>query len=219
MHRRLNTVQHTYLAPPKGVHHLAIDRMTTKHFQSPILTIFTRRVPPKHQKQYAEWTSGINAEAAKFPGSRGATVLRSGPDQTEFHTLLQFDSPDHLEHWLDSDERAEWLERLEGITIECEEVNSLTGMERWFTLPSQAVAQAPPRYKSALLLLLGLYPVSYLMQWLASPITGAIAEPVARLLTMSMTIVVMVWAVMPALTWVFFWWLYPERRRDSAGVT
>ena len=191
--------------------------MTTKHFQSPILTIFTRRVPPKHQQQYEEWTRGINAEAAKFAGSRGTTVLRSGHDKSEFHTLLQFDSPEHLEHWLDSDVRAEWLARLEGITIECEEINSLTGMERWFTLPNQAVAQAPPRYKSALLLLLGLYPTSYLMQWLMSPVTGPLTEPLSRLLTMSATIVVMVWAVMPALTWVFFWWLYPERRRVGQG--
>lgn len=188
--------------------------MTTKCFRSPVITIFSRSVRPGHIEQYEQWTTGINAEAAKFPGSQGATVLRAGVDRREFHTILQFDTPDHLEGWLDSPKRAEWLERLTGIVIETEEVNSLTGMERWFTLPSQGVAQAPPRYKTALLLLLGLYPVTYLMAWIFSPLAASLTPPLLKLVVMIATIVVMVWGVMPGLTRVFFWWLYPEREKD-----
>lgn len=82
-------------------------------------------------------------EAANFPGSQGATVLRSRADRREFHTILQFDTPDHLQGWLESPERAICLERLSGIVIESEEVNSLTGMERWFT-PPPPVYPPPP---------------------------------------------------------------------------
>lgn len=184
--------------------------MTTKHFRSPIITVFSRRVRAGHEQQYEEWTRGINAEAAKFAGSQGATVLRTGTDRREFHTILQFDSPESLENWLHSPVRAAWLQRLEGITIESQEVNSLTGMERWFTLPSQAVAQAPPRFKTALLLLLGLYPTSLVMPLLLSPATSHLPPPLGKLLTMVCTIVLMVWGVMPMLTRLFFWWLYPD---------
>lgn len=189
--------------------------MTAKHFPNPILTIFSRTVRPGHEADYAEWTRGINATAARFPGNQGATVVRSGPHERDFHTLLQFDSPAHLDGWLKSHERAEWLAKLEGITIDSEEINSLTGMERWFTLPGQGVAQAPPRWKSALLLLVGLYPTSFLMPWLLTPILGSSPAWLTKLLIMIVTIVLMVWGVMPLLTRLFFGWLYPQRERPT----
>lgn len=184
----------------------------TKCFRSPIITIISRTIRPGHEQQYEEWSKGINAALASFAGSQGATVLRTGAGEREFHTLLQFDSPENLQSWLDSTERADWLARLEGITIDSEEVNSLTGMERWFTLPSQSVAQAPPRYKSALLILIALYPLSYLVPLVLYPLTRHFPDPLAKLLAMIITIVLMVWFAMPGLTRLFFWWLYPERR-------
>lgn len=187
----------------------------TKHFPSPIITVFSRRVLPGHEQQYEDWTRGINAAAAQFPGSLGATVLRSGANRCEFHTVLQFDSAEHMDAWLESPQRAEWVDKLSGITIESEEVNSLTGMERWFTLPSQGVAQAPPRWKTALLLLLGLYPVTYVVAWMFSPATGNLPAPLTKLITMSVTIAVMVWGVMPVLTRLFFGWLYPQRHKTA----
>jgi len=187
----------------------------TKHFSSPIITVFSRRVLRGHEQQYEDWTRGINAAAAQFPGSLGATVLRSGANQCEFHTVLQFDSAEHMDAWLESPERAEWVDQLSGITIESEEINSLTGMERWFTLPSQGVAQAPPRWKTASLLLLGLYPASYLMAWLIGPFTAELPGPLEKLIIMIATIVVMVWGVMPGLTRLFFGWLYPNRHKAA----
>jgi uncharacterized protein len=185
--------------------------MTTRHFPNPIITIFSRKVRPGFEDQYQDWIKGINAQVAKFQGSQGATVLRSGKDGREFHTILQFETPECLEGWLTSNVRAQWLEKLESICVESEEVNSLTGMERWFTLPSQSVSQAPPRYKSATLLLLGLYPLSFLIPWLMSPIVDSWPSAFAKLLTMIITIILMVWLVMPQLTKLFFWWLYPEK--------
>ena len=188
----------------------------TRHFQSPVLTIFSRRVRAGSEADYEAWTRGINAALAKFDGSLGSTVLRAGPDRREFHTLLQFDTPENLKGWLDSPERAEWLTKLAGIIIESEEVNSLTGLERWFTLPSQAVAQAPPKWKTALLLLLGLYPLSFLMPWLLTPYTTWLHVAIEKLALMIPTIILMVWVVMPFLTRVFFWWLYPARKLGAS---
>jgi antibiotic biosynthesis monooxygenase (ABM) superfamily enzyme len=184
----------------------------TRHFNSPVLTIFSRRVRHGHEADYEAWTRGINAALAQFDGSLGATVLRTGPHRREFHTLLQFETPEHLKAWLDSPVRAEWLKKLEGIIIESEEVNSLTGLERWFTLPSQGVAQAPPKWKTALLLLIGLYPLSFLMPWLLTPYTSWLHMAIEKLALMIPTIILMVWVIMPLLTRVFFWWLYPKRK-------
>ena len=111
-----------------------------------------------------------------------------------------------------SEERADWLAKLESITLDSEEVSSLTGMERWFTLPDRSVTQAPPKYKSATLLLLGLYPLVLVLGPLLQPLIGSWPSALQILVSLVVSIPLMVWIVMPQLTRLFFGWLYPEHR-------
>ena len=184
--------------------------MTTKHFPTPVTTIFSRRVRPGSEAQYEEWLAGIGRETSSFPGSQGTTVIRPGPGRAEYVALVQFDSTDNLERWLSSRERASWLEKLESICLESEEIASLTGMERWFTLPDRAVSQAPPRYKSAVLVFLGLYPLVLALNPLLAPLLGSWPFPLRTLVSLLVSVPLMVWIVMPWLTRCFFNWLYPQ---------
>jgi antibiotic biosynthesis monooxygenase (ABM) superfamily enzyme len=109
-----------------------------------------------------------------------------------------------------SEERADWLAKLESITLESEEMSSLTGMERWFTLPDRSVTQAPPKYKSAVLVFLGLYPLVLVLNLLSGPLTGSWPAALRILVSLVVSVPLMVWVIMPQLTRLFFGWLYPE---------
>ena len=182
----------------------------TKQFPSPVTTIFARRVRSGFEPQYEEWLRGINRTSAQFPGHQGTTILRPGVGRTEYIAIVQFDSAQNLERWLVSKERADWLAKLESITLESEEMSSLTGMERWFTLPDRSVTQASPKYKSALLVFLGLYPLVLTPNLLWAPLTGTWPAALRILVSLAVSIPLMVWVIMPQLTRLFFGWLYPE---------
>lgn len=190
-----------------------------KQFPCPVTTIFSRRVKPGFEQQYEEWLRGINAVSAQFPGAQGTTVVRPGHDQGEFVAIVQFDSIENLDRWIESPERAAWLEKLGAITLDSEEVASMTGMERWFTLPNRSVTQAPPRYKSALLLLLGLYPSALVVGWMLQPLLAPLPRSLQLLVSQMVLIPIMVWLIMPQLTRLFFAWLYPEHEPHQQNST
>ncbi|GJM44478.1 MAG: hypothetical protein DHS20C21_13200 [Gemmatimonadota bacterium] len=171
--------------------------------------MFARRVRAGFESQYDEWLKGISRTASGFPGSQGTTVLRPGEGREEYIAISQFASAEDLERWLCSTERRQWLEKLESITLDHEEVTSLTGMERWFTLPNRAVTQPPPRYKTAVLVLAGLYPLVLLLDLILSPFLTALPGPLQVFVSLVVSIAIMVWGVLPQLTRLFFRWLYP----------
>ena len=184
----------------------------TKQFPCPVTTIFARRVKPGSEERYETWLRGINQAAAGFPGHQGVTVLRPEAGRAEYVVVAQFDSTENLDRWLDSEERRGWLEQVEPLTLDAQEVSTMTGMERWFTLPDRSVANAPPRWKSALLLLLGLYPTVLILGPLMQPLVASWPTPLKVFLSVGVSIPIMVWGVMPMLTRLFFGWLYPESR-------
>jgi uncharacterized protein len=56
----------------------------------------------------------------------------------EYRVVYRFDTREHLQAWLDSDERAVWLGRAEPHLIGPMRTQVLTGLETWFTLPGRA---------------------------------------------------------------------------------
>jgi heme-degrading monooxygenase HmoA len=102
-----------------------------KHFPSPVTTIFARRVRPGFERQYEEWLAGITDVSSRFAGNQGTTILRPGAERAQYIAIVQFDSAANLGCWMDSPERAAWCAKLDAITLDSEEVSTLTGMERW----------------------------------------------------------------------------------------
>jgi hypothetical protein len=100
------------------------------HLEGPVTTTVTRRVKPGH---------GAADEAFRpTPGQGG-----------EYRTVYRYDSAAHLQAWMDSPEPAAWLERTEPHVARPMRTQILTGLESWFTLPTQPGVPPPP-YKMAL---------------------------------------------------------------------
>ncbi len=185
--------------------------------QGPVTTTVTRRVKPGHEPFYDQFLEGIIAAASKFPGHLGVDVFRpESATAGEYRIVYRFDTDDHLRAWLDSDERAAWVERAEPHVIGPMSTRFMTGLETWFTMPAGANVPPPPAYKMALLTWITIFPLITLVVIALDPLLEKL-ELVPRLaVTTAVTVPIMTWLVMPRITRLLRGWLYrnasPSRR-------
>jgi hypothetical protein len=111
---------------------------------------------------------GIATDAHKFKGHLGVSVIRPWEHtRPEYVAIVKFDQYSNLKTWLQSDIRQEWIARLQPLIEKPETVQTLTGLETWFTLPNKLQAP-PPRYKMVL--------VTWLAVFLTLPIPNRLLE-------------------------------------------
>lgn len=191
----------------------AVQELGAPDMTESVTTIFSREIRPGHEARYEEWLAGISNSSSKFEGNQGTTILRPAEGREQYIAITQFDSAKNLDVWMVSSEREDWLSKLNSIQVCREEVMSLAGVERWFTLPGSAQSQMPPRYKTAALVLLGLYPLVLILNVLLSPLLAGLPVPLQTLCSLILSVSLMVWAVLPALTKLFGRWLHPHHKR------
>lgn len=172
----------------------------------------SRRVKPGHKALYEQVLEGIIAAASAFPGHLGVEVFRPQTPAGEYRTVYRFDSAEHLQAWLDSDERAAWLERAEPHVIGPMRTSFMTGLETWFTLPAQPGATPPPPYKMALLTWITIFPLITATVAVTGPLLEGLPLAVRLAITTGLTVPLMTWVVMPRVTRLLRGWLYPHHR-------
>jgi antibiotic biosynthesis monooxygenase (ABM) superfamily enzyme len=192
---------------------MGVDPELPAEVEGPVTTTVTRRVKPGHEAAYEQFLAGISGAARAFPGYLGVEVFRPVPGgDGEYRIIYRFDSAAHLRAWLDSAEHAAWLARAEPHVAGPIQAQVLTGLESWFTLPSQPGAPPPPPYKMALVTWATIFPLITLVVVATAPLLGG-WPLVARLaVTTGVTVPLMTWVVMPRVTRLLHRWLYPDRR-------
>jgi uncharacterized protein len=188
------------------------DRDLAQGDDPPVTAVASRRVKPGREAEFEEWVMGILAAANEFPGYLGSEVLRPSddPDDDEYKIVFRFDHASNLHAWETSEERKRWLRRSRPLLHEKEEVHVLTGLETWFTLPSKPGEPAPPRYKMAIVTWLAVFPVvavifSLFGQWL-----NLLPTLVRTLVFTAVMVTLMTYVIMPRMTRLFSFWLYPD---------
>ncbi len=188
------------------------DQNPTPRGDPPVTAVASRRVKPGHEQAFEEWVSGILTVVNTFPGYLGSEVLRpSDPEDDEYRIVFRFDHASNMRAWQSSEERQRWLRKARPHLREKEKVRVLTGLETWFTLPSKPGAPAPPRYKMAIVTWLAVFPVvavifSLFGQWL-----NLLPTLVRTLVFTAVMVTLMTYVIMPRMTRLFSFWLYPDR--------
>jgi len=186
------------------------------HFPAQVTTMITRRVRPGKETEYKHWLEGIALAAHDYAGHQGVIFLGPhGPEPVQYTAIFTFDTSANLARWMQSDERRRWLRQAEGLVVDDGEIQTMTGLERWFMLPDRSVTQAPPRIKMALLTALGVYPLLLVLNYALHPLVGQWPTPLRLLASLMIGIPLMTWHIMPTLSRLFFTWLYPEPRRET----
>lgn len=178
----------------------------------PVTAVASRCVKPGHEDEFEEWATGITAEAGRFDRYLGSNIFRPNSDaDDEYQIVFKFDHASNLDLWQNSNERRRWNERARNLIKEEPKVQVLTGLETWFTLPSKNGAPPPPRYKLVVVTWIAVFPLAILVFMLLQPLLGN-APAVLRTLVFTVTMVsMMTYVVMPRMTRLFSFWLYPKK--------
>ena len=179
----------------------------------PVTAVASRRVKRGREQEFEEWLSGILAAASEAPGYLGSEVLRPSDNEVdnEYRVVFRFDHASNLHTWENSEERQRWLRKAEPLH-HGEKVHVLTGLETWFTLPSRAGEPAPPRYKMVVVTWLGVFPIVTIIFSLFGHWLSLLPTLVRTLLFTAVMVTLMTYLVMPRMTRLFAFWLYPDRK-------
>jgi len=185
--------------------------------------VITHHIQPDMRQDFDEWLLGVTADAARFAGQQGVTVLRpEDAADTEYVVIARFATFEDLRRWEDSPERAEWLSRLAPLVTEEPTYQTESGLEAWFRLPGHQVVVPPGKKKMAVVILFAIYPLILIV----APLLGALLSGTPYLaVSVSLTpafftrtlvsavilVVLMTWFAMPLLTKLLRGWLYPTR--------
>ena len=101
------------------------------------------------------------------------------------------------------------MERLQPLIEKPETIQTLTGLETWFTLPNKPMKAPPPRYKMAIVIWLGVFFTISILNRLLVPLLAELPVLLRTLLVTGLTVTLLTYVIMPRLTQLFRKWLYP----------
>ena len=175
----------------------------------PVTVIVSRRVKPEAVSAFETLSDEMSRRASQFYGYMGATLFRPvSPDDPEYRMIFKFTDEASLAEWERSEERAEMLEKLEGLLISPTEREQVSGLVTWFSLPSQNPVKPPPRYKMTIVSWLALYPAATLIFWLFGPWLAHLPLLLRTLVVTAVLMILMSYVLMPFMTKRFAFWLF-----------
>ena len=169
-------------------------------------------VKPGREQEYEQWLHDISRIAQEFEGHCGVSFIRP-QDSTnpEYAIVLKFDCYKHLKEWMDSPVRQRWIDKAKPLVQQDQDVQILTGLETWFTLPGKLVQHPPKRYKMTILTALAVFAVAQILGIIVVPALIGL-PPLLRSFALTVfTVFLLTYVVMPRVTQLFYHWLYPKR--------
>jgi antibiotic biosynthesis monooxygenase (ABM) superfamily enzyme len=180
-----------------------------------VTVVVSHPVRPADEEEFLEWQGRVTDAERGFAGFRGSQLSRPVPGvQEDWTAVFSFDTEEHLNAWLESPQRKKLLDEARQFQdFELHRVSSPFGS--WFSLGRDADGEAPADWKTALSVLVGLYPTVVLLTLGISEIweDGELWETL--LLGNILSVSLLTWVVMPIVTRALGFWLAPAPGRAS----
>lgn len=175
-----------------------------------VTVVIRHQVRPGARTQYLQWLERIIPVAARFPGHRGVSVVRPSGEGDSYTITIRFDGLGQAQEWLSSSVRHALMGQALRMLEHAEEVETVTGLELWFT-PLAEQQRAPP-YKQFLLILSVIYPLTLVLSWTLAPLFATTPflqrQTVSVLMVSTIVVGLMTYVVMPRYTRLVRKWLY-----------
>ncbi|MTH98298.1 antibiotic biosynthesis monooxygenase [Roseibium sp. RKSG952] len=192
-----------------------------KESSVPVTVVVSQKVKAQHARDYQKWQLEIDKVARTYPGFMGTEMIKPIKGiQKEWVVVFRFDSPEHLENWFSSDDHKRLIKKAEPFFDKVNYKRIGRGFEDWFnhTYGEQAAETSPPQWKMAMIILLVLYPLVMIISDWILPFIKALPFAHQMFVSNVISVAVLTWFVMPAITWAFEFWLRvtpPVSRRTT----
>jgi antibiotic biosynthesis monooxygenase (ABM) superfamily enzyme len=169
-------------------------------------SVIVQRFPAEGADLFMHWMRGITAAATEFAGYQTTEVYPPAAGEEEWVVILHFDEQEHLQAWLDSPKRAEWVAKLPREIRDFRIRTMPTGFGAWFAGLTERGA-AIPHWKMFLAVVLPLYPTVMLLILVLSPQTAQFGTAVQTLIGNIVSVALLEWLLMPVVTRGLARWL------------
>lgn len=175
----------------------------------PVTVAVTRIVKPGCEEAFERAIHGFVERSLRLPGQLGVHILRPvpGSGSREYGILRRFVSAEARDEFYRLPLFDEWKQEVAGLVEGEPRYERLSGLETWFTLPSQRAIVPPPRWKMALVTVLGVWPASMFVPWLLNPFISGLVSSLQALFVAAGIVILLTWVIMPALVRILKRWL------------
>jgi antibiotic biosynthesis monooxygenase (ABM) superfamily enzyme len=191
------------------------------HFDSTfgnVATAIVTDVKPGMEDEYFAWETKIQTVQAGFPGYRGAYLQPPPPGRTgQWATLLRFDKPETLEKWFASPARKELLAEANDIVLGTKFQSMSNSFPGWFPVDKET-GKGPANWKTAMLVLLGLFPVVMLEIRFLTPFEAGWNGSLKSFINLVISVIITTWVTTPIFIKQSMWWLFPSKEDPSADL-
>jgi antibiotic biosynthesis monooxygenase (ABM) superfamily enzyme len=177
----------------------------------PLTVQISRTVRAGRESEFEEKVRAFVPRSLEFPGHLGVQVVKPAPGAgREYHVIIRFSNRELWDRFLASEAYTRFRAEIEPLLEKPPEIQEMCGLESWFTPPGEALRPLP-KWKMALVTLLGVYPTSLLLGAAVGPRVRDLPMWLSGLVMASSIVVALTWLVMPLLTRLLHRWLHPPK--------
>ncbi|MGG6238166.1 antibiotic biosynthesis monooxygenase [Nodosilinea sp. AN01ver1] len=177
----------------------------------PVTVDVVQSVRPGKEPQFDALLEQIIGTASTFEGYLGASIFRPSPQNpSEYRIIFKFDRLEHLKRWENSTARQNYLNQAKELTANQGTFSIITGLETWFTLPGKPGLKPPARYKMVLVTGAAIFAINQVLALIPAAWLVPLPALIRLLVLILITTTLMTYVVMPRLTKLLAWWLYPN---------
>lgn len=183
-----------------------------------VATTIVTDVRPGADEEYFAWASKIQTAQAKYPGFRGLYIQPPAPGKhPQWASTLKFDSPESLENWFASEERLSLLSEAEKFVQKTHIKKSEALFPGWIPV-DEVTGQSAPGWKTACLVMLGLFPIVILELRYLTPQLSALHPVIGTFINLCGSVTFTTLVSMPYLVKKFRWWIYPKENPTATTL-
>lgn len=166
----------------------------------PITVIITRQVRPGSEAAFEDAIQKFAPKSVGFPGHLGVHMLRPPQGGHEYEAVLKFHSQADWAAFQSGEEYLRFLADIRPLLAAEPAVESLCGLESWFTPVSWSVTRVPPRWKMAIVTWVGVCVTVDVVSLLMGQVAAGWPWAAGFLVANALVVAALTWAVMPAVS-------------------